>query len=402
MSKGMMLVVVFLFAASVVGAEETAQTRAISSGINEFAFDLYRQVSGAGGNVFCSPFSISTALAMTYAGARGTTAEEMAATLKFRLGQDQLHLGYANLVAAIEKECDGEKCELDTANRLWAQRGCHFLESYLNILKAHYRSSVGIVDFSEHLEAARSDINAWVRQRTRSMIRELLKPGVLSSGTRLVLVNAVYFKGYWEEGFDKSATSEAPFLTLGGKKPNVPMMHRVGDYSFFKAKEFSLLELPYRGNDMALIILLPRDPDAFREVESGLDAENLENWLKQSRRCTVSVWLPRFRIGSDIELADTLGAMGMPLAFSGQADFSGMTGEKGLAIGAVVHKAFVDINEEGSEAAASTGVEMNLTALPPAGPAEEFRADHPFVFLIRDKGAGTILFMGRLADPAGD
>jgi len=382
-----------------VHAEEIPDMTAVSVGINEFTFDLYQKLNTGDGNVFCSPFSVSTALAMTYAGAQGETETQMAEVLKFGLNQDLLHPAYADLFSRIEKSCGGEDCEFNLANRLWAQKGFTFLASYLKLVRAYYDASVGMVDFVKQLESARMEINTWVEEQTRDKIKDLIKPGMLDPRTRLVLVNAIYFKGSWAVEFEKEATKDARFRTLAGKKVNVPMMYREDEYRFLKEAKFKLLELPYRGNELSMIVLLPRDPQEFRDVETSLTSEEVNRWLNEARQQKVQVWLPRFKVTSEFDLSRMLGVMGMPLAFSGQADFSGMTGAKGLAIGSVIHKAFVDVNEEGTEAAAATAVMMRLTAMPSMEPPAEFKADHPFIFIIRDNNTETILFIGRVADP---
>ncbi|HEY5505792.1 MAG TPA: serpin family protein, partial [Sedimentisphaerales bacterium] len=261
-----------------------------------------------------------------------------------------------------------------------------------------YGGDLQQVDFSTQTEPARKTINAWVESKTRDKIKELIKPGMLDSMTRLVLTNAIYFKGKWESPFKPERTEDSPFVLPDGQKVNVLMMNQTGKFDYMETNDIQVLEMPYVNNDLSMVILLPKKFDGVKDLEREFTSENLAGWLAKIHKREVRVFIPRFKMTSEFELARVLGAMGMPDAFSGKADFSGMAGNKDLFISAVVHKAYVDVNEEGTEAAAATGVAMKLTSI--REPLPVFRADHPFIFLIRDNQTGSILFLGRLENPA--
>jgi serpin B len=368
----------------------------IVEGNNKFALELYQALQSQQGNLFLSPYSISTALAMTYAGARGQTQEQMAKTLNFpttTLSNEQFHSAFGAIIRKLNAAGQIGGCELAVANALWGQKDYKFLQEFLTLVRTNYDGDLRQVDFAKQTEAARKTINDWVEGKTREKIKELIKPGMLDSMTRLVLTNAIYFKGKWASQFKPDKTQDAPFILLGGQKVNVPMMNQTGQFGYAQTDAIQLLEMPYINNELSMVVLLPNKLDGVNELEKGLTADNLAGWLAKLRKREVQVWLPRFKLTCEFSLAETLGSMGMPDAFSSKADFSGMTGNRELFISAVVHKAYVEVNEEGTEAAAATGVAMKLTSVPLPPPV--FKADHPFVFLIRDNHTGSILFIGR-------
>ena len=368
----------------------------VAEGCNRFAFDLYARLKGAEGNLFLSPYSISTALAMTYAGARGETADQMAKVLCLPASGEAVHGAYGALQKDLNAAGEGGAFELVVANRLWGQKGFAFLPDFLALLEARYGAGLEPLDFAAATEAARQTINAWIEKQTRDKIKDLIKPGVLDAATRLVLTNAIYFKGKWAEEFDKKATQDEDFFLAPEKKVTAPLMHRTADFGYFEGDDLQALELPYQGDRLSMVVLLPKAKDGLGALEAALSADKVSEWVSKLSRREVRVALPRFKTTAEFSLGDTLVAMGMTDAFGGDADFSGMTGAKDLFISAVVHKAFVDVNEEGTEAAAATAVVVR--ALNGGGPPE-FRADHPFLFLIRDTKTGAILFLGRIADP---
>jgi serpin B len=368
----------------------------VSKGITEFAMDLYARLRDEKGSLFFSPYSVSTALAMTYAGARGQTALEMAKTLHFTLDQGHLHRAYAALGANLQTTGKKAGTDLYIANALWGQHGYHFLPDFLKLTEENYGAGVYDVDFDGHTEEARNQINAWVEKQTKEKIKELLKRGVLTPATRLVLTNAIYLKSNWQSPFNKKATREQPFTISADQKVQVPMMHQSADFGYCDGGSFEALDLPYAGKELSMLVLLPKKVDGLQELERALTAAKLAEWLPLLRQGKVDVALPKFKMSAEFNLGRTLSAMGMPTAFSPKADFSGMTGSRDLFLSEVVHKAYVDVNEEGTEAAAATGAVMTLTA---ALPSRVFRADHPFVFAIRDARSNSILFMGRVTDP---
>ena len=368
---------------------------------NAFAFDLYARLRGEqSGNLFLSPQSISTALAMTYAGARGDTAAQMARTLHFSLPQEQLPAAYASLLQTLNPAGTDRAYRLSIANRLWGQRGEPFLDDFLAVTRRDYGAELGLVDFRGNAEAARGEINAWVLRQTAEKIRDLIPQGVLGPTTRLVLANAIYFRGDWAKQFDKAATTQQPFHVATDRDVTVPLMFakmRVG-FAAHADDGLTVAELPYKGDEVSMLVLLPDTVDGLSALEAKLSQENVARWTSELRRRDVLVHLPRFSVESSFGLGPTLAAMGMPLPFSDGADFSGMNGTRDLSISAVVHKARVDVDEQGTEAAAATGVVVGLSAALPAEPPT-FRADHPFVFLLRHNPTGAILFMGRVANP---
>ncbi|HUW99989.1 MAG: serpin family protein [Phycisphaerae bacterium] len=375
-------------------AEELAQ---VAEGCNRFAFDLYGRLKGGEGNLFLSPYSISTALAMTYGGARGETADQMAQVLCLPSSGKAVHRAYGALQGDLNAAGAGGAFELAVANRLWGEKGYTFLPDFLSLLETNYGAGLEQVDFAADTEGSRKTINAWVEKQTRDKIQDLLKPGVLDATTRLVLTNAIYFKGKWADPFNKKATRDEEFFLTPEKKVTAPLMHRTAEFGYFEGDDLQALELPYQGERLAMVVVLPKAKDGLAALEASLSAEKVAGWVENLLPCEAQVALPRFKTTAELSLGDTLVAMGMTDAFSlSAADFSGMTGTKDLFISAVVHKAFVDVNEEGTEAAAATAG-VAAEAMPE--PVPPFRADHPFLFLIRDTKTGAILFLGRILDP---
>jgi len=384
-------------ALSKVGGEVNPDLSALAKGNNQFAFDLYGRLRTEPGNLFFSPNSISTALAMTYAGAKADTESQMADALHYDLAPDRLHPAFSTLVERLHGRTK-KGIEIKVANRLWGQTGYEFLPAYIQVTKQQYRAELGQVDFVQQTEAARQAINTWVEEQTNDKIKDLIPSGVLNEMTRLVLTNAIYFKGDWGSQFDKKATKDATFHLSATENVDVPMMFQKEEFKYGAVDDVQILELPYVGNDLSMLVLLPKEVDGLPSLEEKLTLDNLGKWSSALRKQKVDVYLPKFTMTSQFSLDGVLRAMGMTAAFdSGQADFSGMIGKKELYITAVVHKAFVDVNEQGTEAAAATGVAVGVTSVQIT---PTFRADHPFVFLIRDNQTGSILFMGRVANPA--
>jgi serine protease inhibitor len=379
----------------------SSDTQEVVAGNTEFTVNLYGKLRTGEGNVFFSPYSISTALAMTYGGARSETENQMAQTLHFNLPPDKLHPAFAALESNLNAVQKKGQVKLAVANSLWPQADYEFLPDYLDLCQKYYGTSITPVDYKGHTETARKTINDWVEARTNRKIVELLKPGVLDSSTRLVLVNAIYFKGKWASQFETNRTENQPFHMSSDKTIDAPLMRQTHDFGYAEFSGLQVLELPYVGDDLSMIVLLPREVDGLGNLEARLTAENLTAWTAKLESQEVQVFLPKFKSISEFKLAGTLATLGMTDAFIyGQADFSGMNGRKDLFIGDVIHKAFVEVNEEGTEAAAATAVVMMAGAAPlNPRPIPVFRADHPFLFLIRDNHSGSILFLGRVMDP---
>jgi serpin B len=374
---------------------------------NAMAIDLYRQVAATPGNLVFSPLSIHLALGMTYLGARGDTAAEMAKVLHVDgMAAADFSKGASALGAQLAALGKKKGTELAIANRLWAQKGFPFSKDFFAAVKKAYGAPVVVADFAADPDKERRAINLWVEQQTKKRIKDLLPEGLISAATRLVLVNAISFKASWREQFDKDATVEAAFTTQDGTNVKVPTMHRTGPASFADAGDARVLELRYRnGSDAAMVFLLPartKDKDGgLAALEAKLTGAKLDEWLGQLTEVEeVAIALPRFTAETSFSLKDALVKLGMPRAFKqGEADFGGMLSKDattGLFISAVVHKAFILVNEEGAEAAAATAVVMNgdSVAMTPS-----FVADRPFLYLIRDTKTGAILFMGRVVDP---
>lgn len=365
---------------------------------NTFALDLFGRLAQQDGNLFFSPYSISNALAMTYAGAGGETATQMAKTMRFSLEQKRLHPAFGTLRKAIQGADPERKYELQTANRLWGQKDYRFLPAFLDTTEKNYDAGLKEVDFINARDEARRTINAWVEEQTKDKINEIIKPDVLTKDMRLVLTNAIYFKAAWLRPFSPEQTKDGDFTLADGTKVKAKLMRGTNRTRYFKGEGFEALELPYENYNLSMIVLLPKKADGLPAFEKRLTADNLTEWFSKLTDRVVDVTLPKFKLTSEFKLNDVLSQMGMPIAFDrAKADFSGMTTRARLFISYVVHKAFVDVNETGTEAAASTAVLMELVSAP--RPAT-FRADQPFVYLIRDNSAGSILFVGRVMNPS--
>ncbi len=379
-------------------AADKADIDSLVSGNNAFAFDLYMRLAEEEGNLFFSPYSISSALAMTYAGARGETARQMASVLHFGLAPDRLHAALSDLTGMLNAA--GKPYQLSTANALWGQAGYEFLPGFLDVTKKHYDAGFKEVDFMGARELARQTINSWVEARTNNRIKDLIQLKDLSPLTRLVLTNAIYFKGKWKIEFKREATKPLPFHVSTRETVNVPMMHQVARFNYAENDQAQILEMPYTGGDLSMVVLLPKPGCELAKLEDMLRAEVIGSWLSQLSGAEVEVFLPRFKVEARFVLNEQLQRLGMLDAFDmSRADFSGMTPGPDLYMSSVIHKAFVEVSEEGTEAAAATAVIMNIKAMVADKP-HVFRADRPFVFLIRDLRSGSILFAGRLADPA--
>lgn len=375
-------------------------TAALVRGNTAFALDLYQRERTNAGNLFFSPYSISTALAMTYAGARGQTAQEMARVLHFTLPQDEVPAAFAALGKRMAEIGGGKQVTLNVANSLWAQRRYQFAQPFLDLNRKYFGAEVGLVDFEKQPSAACRQINAWVAQKTAHKIEELISPDMANEQTRLILCNAVYFKGDWAQPFDPRDTSEADFFLSPGRSVRVPLMFQEMRLAGDRFDGVGVFALRYKGGDLSMIILLPNTLDGLAMLEHRLGSASLAKWLSrldESKGTVSQVFLPRFKMSSRFDLSQTLSGMGMPAAFREEtADFSGITDRKGLFISAVAHEAVVEVNEQGTEAAAATAV-LDAEGYLPRKPV--FRADHPFVFLIRENRTGAILFLGRVVDP---
>jgi serpin B len=367
-----------------------------------FALALYRKLSISEENLFFSPSSVETALSMTMNGARGRTQSQMTGVLGIGTNEIESHNRSMARFESREKTIEKKgRITIREANSLFPQKGFALSSSWLRDIRRFYGATITPVNYMTETEKARIIINRWVESKTENRIRELIKPGILDALTRLSLVNAVYFKGDWEIPFKKENSTEAPFFKSGGRMVNTTLMHQTSTFRYGAPGSVRLIELPYAGNDVTMLVVLPQKEMPLSAVEKNLDTAMLAEWDKSLAEKKVEVYLPRFRATAAFRLDKTLKEMGMSDAFSQElADFSGMVdGRSKLYIGAVVHKAFVDVDEKGTEAAAATAVIMQLKSAMPE-PVPVFRADRPFLFMIREKSTGKILFIGRLNDPS--
>jgi serpin B len=376
---------------------------ALVAGNSAFGWTLYHRVERDGGNVVLSPYSLSTALAMAYAGARGETQREMAGVLQFPVGQQDVHTAFQALEEQLGaqdrffRNDDSDRFELDIANALWGQERYGFLPTYNTLLETHYGAGINEVDFASNSEAARRTINEWVSDRTQTKIPELIPAGQITPDMVLVLTNAVYLKGAWKRPFDEADTAPGPFTVLSGEEKIVPMMRQEGLFFYGRSETVQALELRYENSSLAMVILLP-DVGEFPAIEAALAPAEVDSLLRSMNWRLVSVEMPRFSFSSTYSLGKTLAEMGMRVAFTPDADFSGMAGANPVILSEVFHEAFIDVNEEGTEAAAATAV-IAVGAGPMEPPAPvNFTVDRPFLFLIRDMQTGTILFVGRVTD----
>jgi len=384
-------------------ADLSTDATAVVQGTNRFGLNIFQKLSSEAkpdDNLLVSPFSISTALAMTYAGARGRTSQQMADVLGFSLPDDRLHAAYGQLIADLTAPRDGY--QLSVANRLFGQQDYPFKQEFLDVTSTAYGAPLEQLDFRGNPDDSRNRINQWVADQTNNKIRDLLPPGSVGASTPLVLTNATYFNGKWKYRFDSHFTQDRPFY-LGGATTQVPTMFQEQSFRYADTASFQVIELPYAGDDLSLVVMLPHERDGLESLERSMTPELWQSSLSALHLARVDVSLPKFTFKGSFLLSGVLQDMGMTDAF-GLADFSGMVDPTSgqLSIGEVYHKTFIDVNEEGTEAAAATAVGIVATAaIEYRTPPEVFDADHPFLFALEDNHSGSILFLGSVADPGG-
>jgi len=376
---------------------------------NKFSFNLYSHLSKDSQythkSLFFSPFSISSALAITYEGARGNTADEIQSVFFFPNNSNQRRQGYEQLYKDINK--GNSRYVLKTANALWVEKSYPFLSDYIETASMYYNTNASNLDFLHQPENSRITINTWVENQTNNKIMDLIPVGAIDPLTRLIITNAVYFKGTWVKPFDKNQTKDDNFNVEPGKTVRVPMMQKTDNDAIFRYTEtasMQVLEMPYAtdsNKQISMIVFLPKN-DTLASVEESLTAEKMQELNNALIRQRVNVSFPKFKLETKYSLPGTFKTMGMLAAFADNADFSGMDGTKNLYIGDVIHQAFIEVNEEGTEAAAATGVILVASAIHNTSKVPEFRADHPFIFIIQDDDSGNILFMGRVTNPNGE
>ncbi|MCD6493517.1 MAG: serpin family protein, partial [Archaeoglobaceae archaeon] len=371
---------------------------------NQFALDLYLKLSNNKGNIFFSPYSISSALAMVYEGAKNETAEEIKNVFHFPDNKTILRNSFEELYLEINNDSD-KKYELHTANTLWIQNDFKILEEYISVIKRYYHGEARNLNFKSDPEGSRKIINEWVYEQTNHTIEELIPPSSIDESTRLVITNAIYFNGKWASSFDKSNTRLDDFWIGPNRSIKVPMMRQTNYFNYAEFKNMQVLEMPYAGNKLSMIILLPkgRNESSLKDVEKSLTMNKIKTIRTNLWKQKVEVIIPKLKFVKDYGLKKTFFEMGISKAFSPFfADFSGITGDRSLYISKILHKAFIDVNEEGTEASAATAVILPVLIGPgkiSMPPPILFKADHPFVFIIQDKTSGAILFIGRVSNP---
>ena len=363
------MILSILSSPSIVGAENplelTGGTNAAGKSINAFAVDLYAKFKDSKGNIFYSPYSISTALAMAYAGARGETAKQMEKVLHFGDTGESIHPAFASLIKQINNPLHKGSYKLWVANAIWGQKGYDFRNEYIKLLEEQYDSGLKQVDFKKNPEGVRTTINQWVEKRTNDRIKDLIQAGAIGQLTTLILTNAIYFKAAWAKQFFKGMTKDAPFYLGDDRQINTPMMRKTDDFMYREDDKVQVLGLPYENHDLSMMIILPRKINGLDEVEKIFNSDTLEKWERELKYQKIDVSLPKFKVTSSFGLRDVLQSMGMKDAFSlPSADFSKMNGKNDLFISNVIHKAFVDVNEEGTEAAAATAVMVAAASAP--------------------------------------
>ena len=377
--------------------ELTPELALVVESNNTFAFDVYDELTQEPGNVFFSPFSISAALGMTLTGANGNTADEMEQAMALQLAEEEYHASFGALIEDLGGD-HGRGYELSIANRLWGQDSYPFLDQFLADTMDYYGAPLEALDFYHDPDGSRLTINDWVAEQTRDKILDLLTPNMITQSTKLVLTNAIYFKANWAAQFDKANTYEQPFYTASAEL-SVPTISLTKDYRYFEDDDAQILVLPYEDDEVSMVVVLPTEDDGLSNL--FIDTATVDDWLNQAQEHSVDVRLPKFEIEYEVKLQKTLESLGMVDAFDTEiADFSGVAeapyGDE-LHISDAIHKAYVKVDEEGTEAAAATAIVME------DGDVEsiEFVADHAFLFVIRDDLTGSILFMGRIEDPRG-
>jgi serpin B len=377
----------------------------LSQGNSTFAINLYQTLKDKPGNLFYSPYSISEALAMTYGGARNETEKQMASAMQFLLSQEKLHPAFNSVDIALATRGQGAKGQdskgfrLNVVNAIWGQNGYQFSSAYLDLLARNYGAGMRIVDYKKAYEQARQTINQWVADQTENKIKDLLPPGSVDPLTRLVLTNAIYFNAAWATQFDKNSTVNGTFKLINSSQVSVPMMQQYAkSYNYAEGPNYQAIELPYDGRQLSMIVLLPAGGQ-YAQFESSLDYARLTTILSQLKSASVNISMPKFKFETELDLKNNLLKLGINDAFDpNKADLSGMNGKKDLYISSVVHKAYVSVDEAGTEAAAATGVVVGTTSMPME--IKDFKMDRPFIFMIQDKPSGSILFLGRVTDPS--
>lgn len=388
-------------AADAIPAGDITGMSPAAEGNNLFMIKAYKYLSDTedNKNIFISPYSIQSALAMTFAGAAGKTEEEMGKALEFPANTLAFHENFGKLTDNINGISKKGEMQLSVANSLWLAENYRFLDEFLRINKTYYKTETENLNFSDS-EKARKTINDWVAEKTKDRIKDLIPPGILDALTKLVLTNAVYFKAEWAEQFKKGNTQKSEFTSMDNKSVKTEMMNLKHSFPYMENDEVQLIEMPYKGGDASMFVILPKKKNDLKAIEKTLDWNNIEKYIGQLNRQQVDVYFPKFKMSLEYELRKLMSSMGMKAAFNKTADFSRMNGNTELYISAIIHKTFVEVDETGTEAAAATAVVMRMKSAMPDPEYKTFRADHPFFYFIRENVSGTVLFAGRVTDPS--
>ncbi len=385
-----------------VAAVPPEDLKALVEANNQFAIELYKKLAETEkGNIFFSPYSIHAALSMTYAGARGETAAQMAKVLGIDKLGDRVHPAHAELARKLKSDGGKDKPEFNVANGLWGQRGLEFQPEFLSLTKRHYSGGFRELDFANNTEGSRQTINKWVSDETRKKIPELIRQGELSRSTALVLANAVYFKGMWVAPFPIGKTAPDKFWIAPDENVDVPMMRTTIASAFYTGDGVKIVMLPYQKNQHSMIVVVPDAIDGLQNVVRNLTSEQLRVWLSGLQAGDVHFTFPKFRVRQRYGLSGGLAGLGMPLAFGSEAEFQSITTRSKFRLEQVIHEAVVEVDEDGTVAAAATAViGVMPISKPRPRPQLTLRADRPFLILILDNQNRTILFAGRVTKPA--
>jgi serpin B len=369
-------------------------------GNSAFALDLYQKVNDIEGNIFFSPYSISTAFAMIYAGAQSETQKQMSGVFHFSLDPHQLHPSFSELQLHFQKLQENRPFRLNITNALWIQKEYKLLQTFVELSQKYYQANLFHLDFRKNPDDSRLKINDWIEDITKDKIKDLLPGGAINTLTRLVLTNTIYFKAEWQNSFNPHNTKDQDFWITPGDNIKVQMMSQKDHFGYWENEDLQILEMPYIRKDLSMVVFLPKKKDGLPDLESNLNTKTLDIWISELIQQNVKVFFPKFTTSQNIDLKKILKALGMVDAFGENADFSGIEPKKNLYINDALHKAFIDVDERGTEAAAATAVSVGVTSIQPPKVVPEFRADHPFIYIIKDNKTKTILFLGRLTRPA--
>ncbi len=376
-----------------------------AQGNNTFAFELYNRLGKTKGNLFFSPYSISAAMVLPYAGSAGATRSQIQTVMHYLAQDTNLYNAFSGLNSFLTTSqfIGPNESRLYLANSIWIQRDLKILPAFYQIASEYFKASLKQADFMRNPDSARLNINGWVQERTEGRIMDLLKSNDVDTSTRLVVVSSIFMKAVWLFPFDPSLTESATFFISPNASVSIPMMTRTSFFSLLQGNRYTLLEMPYRidkegAAQLSLLVFLPNENFELPQIESTILSSSLEGLMKNLERKQVIVSLPRFKLSQEFNLNQILQQMGLTLPFSSSADFSGITGNTELAINDVIHKAYLSIDEKGTEAVAATAVTIGLKAVQEETPIV-FKADHPFLFMIIEKTTNSVLFIGRYVNP---